>query len=448
MILLLAWVAIAAAAPVWVAPGDMASSVIVLVDAADGVRAAACADGAAPDRGPADGRWACGDLRARSGDRVGLLLEGGLTDAGTWSGGEALVVDASGARTVLAGRTDALPAAAPSATGRREPRGAVVVRVEGVPSGAAPPLVRLMGGARAVELGCGDDGTFPDTVVNDGSLGCVGVFDGSDADVRLDAREVGHATWSDHGALRFLRVDATTGRVDTAPFALRVGPGPTADAPSAADAPAPSNPGPDAPPPGPDGPRPSPSPEPSLRPDAPPDASGGRWPAIAVGLVLGAAGAAWLARPPRGLPPGVELLPSAPLFDGGPVAGGPPAGIRAEAPQRVAAQLLPLLARTHRVLFVAPTETQVTPVLAHPVYRIAETDRIAVEDAARALARRPGAPLAVLVVGAGTVTDRGGVAGAPLALLSDGIGDRAWLVVVAEPDADLPMPTLPFRQPA
>jgi hypothetical protein len=111
--------------------------------------------------------------------------------------------------------------------------------------------------------------------------------------------------------------------------------------------------------------------------------------------------------------------------------------VRAPDPDAAAAQSLAALVRTHRVLFVPRPGTPVPSVAGHAVYACEGSDRLVIEDAARALAAQDGAPLAVLVVGSSTVQDPGGVAGHPLVLLADGIG-AAWLLVVAEADADLP----------
>lgn len=463
---------IAEAAPTvaHVSPGAAAKAVHVLAEGRDGLRAANCNDaGIAPDT-TADGRWTCDAVEVATGDHIGLLRDGVYLDAGSWaaSPGPLVLVVRSGMAT-LGSDVRTLPEPRPGL--RAGPGFTVLARVEGLAAGAASPVVRLAGPAGSTELSCHDDGAFPDLERNDGAPGCIGIAPDARVSVGLNggaAASMGEATWADRGPLRYLAVNAAKKTLVTTPFAATIrtpgevsavieAPAPVGEAggPAATSAPgavAPDAVGPDAvgaaapaaPPPGPT-PGPVPTPPPAPTPTPPPAHEGGllgpqpdapqspgpwRWPALAVTAVLGAFGGwAWRGTSIR-VPRGLALHPSPALWEGGPVPSGPLRCFRAAEPDRFAEKLVSALARSRRVLLVARPDHSIGAVAGGPVYVAKERDRLDVEGALRALHAAPGAPVAVVLLGAYALEDPGAATSDPLGKLAEGAPGDVWIAVV------------------
>ena len=453
--LLLANLALAAPQSATVAAGADATAVAWIVEGADGVRVAACADdGVAPDAA-VDGRWSCPALPLTAGDRVGFVRNGRVVDAGDWTGSGPCFATLAGGKVTLA--TSGAEQAPVSGARSRGAQSLVVVRVRGLGEDAPSPMVRLQGASGSVQLACRDDGGFPDVERNDGQPGCVGAFAEPTARVALDnAAELGSVTWAGPGGLRYLTVDVAQRSLTTGSFALRLRP-PAKDL----DIPIPepvvveqAPPAPvqvDAVPPPAPAPAPAPRPDPSassgppggrpdpLRPDAPASAQGWRWPSLAVSAALGALLAWGAARVPRRLPHGVAALPRPAALPGWPALEGAQAA-RVKDVADGARSALAALTRTHRVLLVRDSAEDAPAPHGHATFVATDRDRVVLEDAARALARADGAPLVVLVVGADTVTDAGGVAGDPLAQLANGLPSGVPLLAVVGPDARCGLP--------
>ncbi len=422
-----------------------ARAVAILVQRGSEVAGVGCDDaGNAGDAAP-DGIHTCGPLPPVDGPvRVGLLRDGKLVDAGeTTLGAAGLVVRVDGGVVVLGDDPAILPAArsgapAPATT-------TLFARVRAGADGPAP-VVRVQGPAGSAELWCRDDGVFPDAERNDGEHGCAGPAPGGRGDVYLNGGgdgSLGGVSWDPTAPFAFLVVDvaARTARAEAfelpgfAPRAEVVAT-PPAPEPVTPEAPTPPAPVPvEQPPPGVD-PGPPPAPEaPGHSPVASRDVGGASPFALLAALALGVGGGwAWRRRAHR-LPSTLRPHPAPALFPGGPALSDPACTLRCDAPEELAAALLPVLARHRRVVVVAAPGVALPAVADGPVYRAERTDCEEVEAAVRTLARVPGPPVAVLVVG-DALSDAGAVVPAGARRLRDGLPAGVWLVVVAATPAE------------
>ncbi|MFZ5481683.1 MAG: choice-of-anchor X domain-containing protein [Myxococcota bacterium] len=129
------------------------------------------------------------------------------------------------------------------------------------------------------------------------------------------------------------------------------------------------------------------------------------WIGLGVGLLV-LLGAAWLfmrtRQAPAERPAAVTVVPEPGLLGPGTpsLSDGLSMWIAPEDPALVQA-IVSHLADRHRVLVVARSDVQIRPVAGGPVYRLAGTRPSQVGDAAEALAREEGPPLAVLIVSDG-----------------------------------------------
>jgi hypothetical protein len=437
LVLLAVSTALAAAPVARVGGLGEARSVALLVQRDDEVAAIACNDaGSAPDAA-ADSLWTCGPLPPVTGSvQVGVLRDGRLLDAGKmqFDGADLELLIAGGAVTAGARLEPAAATPNPGAV-------TVVARVSGLGEASAP-VVRLQGGQGGVELMCRDDGVFPDGARNDAVHGCAGPSPGGRAEVFINGkdgatRSYGTLTWDPTAALGYLVVDgaAGTSRVEAFPVIPFRAPD------EEANGGAPPEPVPQAPrepsPPVAVQETPPPAPMPERSPVATREAvpTGSTSPvALVVAFLLGAGGVYTFRRHATRLPAVLRRHPAPPLLPGGPsLIDGAVAFRVAEPtalPGELAAALLPVLARQRRVVLVAPPGTELPPVADGPVYRVAVTDCEEVEAAVRALARVPGPPIAVLVVGDDTLTDAGAVVPDAVRKLRDGLATDIWLGVV------------------
>ncbi len=412
---LLLWISTALAeVPVRVAPGDVASALVLVESKHGGVVALSCADGAPPDD-RADGIWACGDVDAAPEAAVVLVDERGATEAGTWGGGAAIVVVRSGGSVVVASDTGLLPSPRSDAP-IREAGAWVAARVTSPGGPDRAPAIQLGADGRTAELRCRDDGGAGDESRNDGVHGCLGLRPADTVAVTVDGQPMGSATFSP-GELGFLSVDGPERSVSTTAFTLRL----AADAP---DAEAP------APPPASGGPT----------PDAPARTAPGLWGGLSLAAVVAAFAAGRASRTAPRLPKGLDARP-APLIPGGPPVGGPPVTILARDPDAAFATVADALSRAHRVLVVPAPGRPVPATPGIPVWIATERDQQAVARIAAAFARLPGAPPAVVVIGVDTLADPAGIVGDAPAALARGLGRATPLVLLSPLGAASPFPT-------
>lgn len=431
LVLLAASAALAAAPAARIGGVGAARSLAVVVQRGDEVVAIACNDaGAAPDASP-DAVWTCGPLPPVVGPvLVGVVRDGLLLDAGKMVIGGADLELAIDGGAVSAGASLVPAAAAPNP-------GAVTVlaRVSGLGATSAP-VVRLQSGRGGVELMCRDDGVFPDDTRNDAVHGCAGPAPDTRAEVFINGkdgatRSFGTVTWDPKDALGFLVVDGAAGTSRAEAFPVLAFRAPD-DVGATAPAPAPGVVTEPVPPTAPDQP---PEQAPERSPVATREAlpTGSTSPvALLAAFLLGAAGVLTFRQRATRLPAVLTRHPAPPLLPGGPTLADGAAALRVAVPDAgaLAGALLPALARQRRVVLVAPAGMELPPVADGPVYRVAVTDCEEIEAAVRALARAPGPPVAVLVVGDDTLCDPGAIVPDAVGKLRGGLAADIWLGVV------------------
>jgi hypothetical protein len=456
--LLLVPSAAASPVPVQVAPGAPSKAVQVLVDGAAGLRATNCNDaGSAPDDAP-DGRWTCAPLDANNGEHVAVLRDGHLLDAGTWTAGPALIVVIDGKTATVGSDAGALPDPVPGTPAG--PGFAALIRVEGLAADAPSPVVRLAGAAGSADITCHDDGGFPDKVRNDGNPGCLGVAPDAKVDVAINGagtEALGNVAWTDASPLRFLVIDATGAHPpDTTPFVASLAPAADTSTASTASSPPPPT---DTPAPAdgttaaPSEAAPAPTETVATTPVTVPSSTAATstdsgsdlcWPAavLALGVAI-AGGTTWFRSrsPAGGLPEGLVRHDPGPLFPGGPVPVGAARAWRAVDPGRLMEDIVRALAVTQRVLLVTPPEWPVVPIPGGPVYIYGGKDRSpdAVKRAARALRDIPGTPVAVVVLGSGSLEWK--LPNDPFQALAAVLPDDVWSALVLLPGESSPLAT-------
>jgi hypothetical protein len=422
-----------------------AQSVIAVVRDGAGVYPAACNDaGVAPDA-RADGIWSCAPVDV-AGDAANVLVivDGLLRDGGVvrWSGVDPRVAAVSTTSGLTTISTDGSSLTATEGVTPAPGGPVVVARLVGYGTGPAPVLV-----LGSTQLFCHDDGQFPDHGVNDGEPGCAGRVPASSTDVVLRASPeqlipLGKITWPD-GPIRYLTADIAAGTASAEPFELPLPPlaalgdaavpeaAPVAEAGSAeASGIAVAQP---APPP--DEPPGQAAPQPRMSGPEGAETLFGPLPWI-VALLGGAAGIVALRlRQARTfvVRPSLRPHPGPPLFEGGPSTTGG-ALLRVADPLAFASALLPILAQGHRVVVAVPGLVDLPPVGGAGVWIAMVPTWEEVAAGVVGLAQTPGAPVALLVIGGGTVSDPGAVNPAALGKLSLALPPGVWMGVVCGVD--------------
>lgn len=388
--ILAAW----AAEPVLVAGVEGSRSLLLLGEREGVLAASACNDaGQAPDAAP-DGQWSC---LLPAGEHLALLRDGRLIE-----------LSCAAPKTLLLGKKDvgcdvALPDAKTVPESNSAPQ--ILVRLQ-VPGEGGTPVLALEGERGRVELACRNDGRFPDATRNDEEFGCAGVAPGDRLKLVLNAgdgshRQLGELSWSAESPLRFAQVDVHQGTSSNQPFSATLSPPEVIAPPTAPTPPSP----------------PAPVPVPMESPQAGPH----RPLALGITFVLGLLGGWWMRRPAR-LPASLRPLPVQ-------LAGLPPVVGPSILRGMSASALLDRL-HHHRVLLVGE---QALPTGAQG-WLCPSTDLQEVQDAALALARTPGLPIAVVLCR--PLQDPGGVAGNPATKLAESL-----------PEGSLCLALLPADQP-
>ena len=141
-------------------------------------------------------------------------------------------------------------------------------------------------------------------------------------------------------------------------------------------------------------------------------------PALALTGIFGIACGWWLARPLRRWPRVLEPLPVDPLFNS--LDPGQPTILRGMALRTLLEAL-----GGRRVVVVGSANERVPA--DREVLRCTSGDRLVVEEAITALGKMPGAPLAVVLVGADALSDPGAVAGHPAEKLAKSLPPGSWI---------------------
>ncbi|HJN76059.1 MAG TPA: hypothetical protein QGF58_19160 [Myxococcota bacterium] len=170
-----------AGAGVWVEDLD-ATSVVVVIEDKEGEHLGLCADdGQGQDAEPGDGVWACSDIPGQGELRVALLVDGDSIYSsahGELPDGDITLSLGGDDLIVTKGRPEARDPTTP-----RQPRQAVIIEIDAGPLSQAP--VVLLQGEGQAQLGCQDNGEFPDRVLNDDIATCGGVAPGTDLSVQI-----------------------------------------------------------------------------------------------------------------------------------------------------------------------------------------------------------------------------------------------------------------------
>ena len=306
---------------------------------------------------------------------------------------------------------------------------AIVVRVLNAEQGQAP-MVHLTLGSQSHQLGCADDGSFPDPTPNDGVFHCAHLVDpamatGTDFSARFSIRSgseqdqvLGEFQYDGGGGYRYATLtigDADAGMA--APFSLASAP---ADTPSsAAD---------------------SESSEPSLAsaPPASPTPPSGRGSSAGAmlppwGWIVVAAGVGWIAgrRGRREAEPSADatrVLPCEPIDGRGPR---PPRAVSIAATDASAAtrRVLQSVSGSRRVLVVGPMPPDFV-VMGHDVLPCDDPDPVGVAAAVHQLLMDGGVPPIVVVVGGESLLDTSGASTDARVDLIDAIGDTVWVIFI------------------
>ncbi len=305
----------------------------------------------------------------------------------------------------------------------------VIVRVEGAEANQAP-MLHLSAGSLKTEVGCADDGRFPDGISNDGLFHCASVLQTSTlaldewtlvvsmrtSDGAVDT--MGSFPFSDETGL--LVVSVQVGDADSAStdfFAL-VGPKVQSPDPSSMDE---------------DGSQQAPIPPEEEVPQAAPKLfSGWVWAAV-----LGALGIGWLvgARSPRGnrRRDQAVALPVRPLDDRGPVPSGERVLVSSADPSQTLIHVAKRLTPVRRVLILGDVDCTSLDSI-HPIHIITDGDRFAVGELIAELCRDGGVPPVLLVLGSQSVLDTGGASPSPIIDLSESIEDQCWCALFESED--------------
>ena len=399
--------------------------------------------GRAPDAG-ADGVWTCGpgDLDAEA-STVGLLVDGKLFEAGEarWTGSSRLLsVDRSGGATQLS-TTDHLGSPSPGSI-PAGPGQTLLVEVRGF-VGEGAPVVHVATPSGRRQLNCGDDGTFPDRVRNDGVLGCSGLLLDPNATLTLfpaggSPVAFGEVPLGDAPVVEVVvdvsSVTLTAGaagllRSALVPVESAVG------TPAAAPEPVPPNEregereGGGGPAGGPPLPMAAPS-----HPLADPGV-------VALGVVAVAIGAGVVVgrrRRPGGALDALHRVPTRPLFDGGPSISDGGCQLRTADPAALAIHLVPQLAGTRRLLVASAEPLDLPPTDGASAWSATQPHIDDLIEAARTLAARHGPELAVLLVGRDAALAPGDVAPDLAQELDRRLPAGAFLCQIVTADAPKP----------
>jgi len=393
--------------------------------------------------------WACGVVDVDRPVNIGLVVDESLLPVGALSeaGADLTLVHEDGAVTA---QWEAL---VPQATG--DAAGLLLIRVKNADADQAP-MLRLVMGSLSTQIGCADDGSFPDPTPNDGDFYCAEVIPSTvlKADswvAKLSMRdssgedvELGSLTYESGPGVRFASVTLGQPALTTStPFSLRIAPWvPDVEAMEVPPEEIPSMDGEVdvAPPPEP----PPPEPPPDARAKAPaepnvaPPSSG----VPILWTVFVFAFGFFVGQRFSGRRRGDELdavrpLTSPAIDAGGPEPEGDPIVVFATEPEEVARTVTDTLTATRRVLLCGEVSLDgLNP--SHPIQVLTDPDLEAIRAAVHRLCSDGGVPPVLVLAGANAVIDTSGGSPCPGADLLERLRDRCWVVWIVPEDADLP----------
>ena len=382
--------------------------------------------------------WACEGVDVERPVDLGLVIDKTLVSVGTLSeagGALTLRVEDGAARVDWTGRVE--PASGGSSA-------LLMIRVEGASADQAP-MLRLRAGGVSMEVGCADDGSFPDSSPDDGRFHCLqvvpqGIVEGGpwllDVSTRGATGEdlsLGQVTLPGGGGARFVTVTiGAPEQISSAPFAVRVMPRVKEEvegvAPTPPEAP-PEVAGEPEPPPQPQ-PEPPPQPQPTAAPDVVPAPTG--VPVLWTVLMLAMgffAGHRVGRRQQAPRPEGAEPVEVPPIGGHGPRPEGDPVVV-AVADSTAAVGVIVEALTPHRRLLVSGEASLEGVFPGHPIHRIVDVDMISICNQVSALLRDGGVPPVVVLVGTEPVIDSAGGTPSPAEELLERLCGRCWVVWV------------------
>ena len=297
----------------------------------------------------------------------------------------------------------------------------VIVRVRGAKADRAP-MLHLAAGPVKTEVGCADDGRFPDGIPNDGLFHCASVLKTSTlatdewtlaVSMRTpdgDVDTLGTFPFSDDTGLRLVSVSVGEVAAASADFFALVGPKAQSSDPSSMDE---------------DGSKQAPiPPEEEIPQPAPKLFSGWVWAAVLGALSLG-----WLlgSRAPRGNKKRdqARAVPARPIDERGPVPDGDCIVVSSADPSHTLLHVAKRLTPLRRVLVLGDIDcTGLEPI--YPIHAITDADRFSVQSLIEEFCRDGGVPPVLLILGSRSVLDTGGASPSPTHDLIEAVEQRSW----------------------
>ena len=388
--------------------------------------------------------WACGSVDVDRPVNMGLIVDESLLPVGALSEAstDLTLVHEDGAITT---QWEAL---VPPATG--DAAGLLLIQVKNADADQAP-MLRLAMGALNAQIGCADDGSFPDPTPNDGDFYCAEVIPSTvlKADswtAKLSMRDssgedvdLGILTYDGGPGVRFASVTLGQPALTTStPFSLRIAPW-VSDVEEMEVPPKEISPmdgevdGEPAPEPPPDARAKAPA-----EPDVVPPSSGVP---ILWTLFIFALGV-FVGQRFSGRRRGDELdavrpVASPAIAGGGPEPGGDPIVVFATEPEQLAHAVVDALTTTRRVLLCGEVSNEgLTP--SHPIQVLTDPDLEAIRSDVHRLCADGGVPPVLVLVGADAVIDTAGGSPCPGADLMERLRSLCWVVWILPEGADLP----------
>jgi len=314
----------------------------------------------------------------------------------------------------------------------------VVVRVND-PQSERAPMLRLDAGTLTNQVGCADDGRFPDGIPNDGMFYCATVLRTSGLDEEEwslsvsmrtqdgEVEELGAFSYSEPGGLRYVSVtvgDPSASSGEDFPIV-----GPSAQAPEVEQEPVAEAP------PAPEQPKPPPGPEDHSSGFFSSVSSGAAWLFVLVAVVLG-----WFlgSRVGRSRSDFDEAtpLPVQPMDERGPVPDRGGILVSSASPSDTLIHVVHSLTVLRRVVIVGEIEDSALA-QAHSILRVTDPDRFAIQKLIHTLMSDGGLPPVLLILGVDSVLDTGGASPTPTQDLLAAVQGDIWCAVFLPEEEEL-----------
>ena len=371
----------------------------------------------------ASGGWSCSPVDIHSSTPVYLMVDTRVVDMGVVSQeGPDMSIEGGIENPTIEWRRSVEP-------GESRRNSVVIVRVRGAEAAQAP-MLHLAAGELKTEVGCADDGRFPDGISNDGLFHCASVLQTSTlaseewtlvVSMRTsdgDVDNLGTFPFSDETGLLVVSVGVGEAASASTEFFALVGPKVQSPDPSSMNE---------------DGSQQAPIPPEEAVPQAAPKLfSGWVWAAV-----LGALGLGWLigSRSPRGSKRRDQAvaLPVRSLDDRGPVPNGECVLISSAVPSQTLLHVAKRLTSLRRVLILGEVDcTALDPI--HPIHIVTDRDRFAVQELVEELCGDGGVPPVLLILGSQSVLDTGGASPSPTRSLIESIEAHCWCALFVAED--------------